>query len=79
MAIQDIPKRVAAVIRTEAQFIDLLRPAINSNDEGIIGRVGTYADLAILGGLNRASLAKAVLDAFPNRQLAERVAQIILK
>ena len=40
------------LIRTVSQFIDLVRPAINSNDIGIVGRVSAYVDLAILTGLD---------------------------
>jgi hypothetical protein len=66
------------MIRTESQFIDLIRPAIDFNDDGIVSRVGSYVDLAISGGLARGSLARAVLDAFPGNQLAEHVAEVIL-
>jgi hypothetical protein len=66
------------LIRTVSQFIDLIRPAINSNDIGIVGRVGAYVDLAILAGWERGSLAQAVLKAFPESQLAKDVAIAIL-
>jgi hypothetical protein len=66
------------MIRTESQFIDLIRSAIDSNDDGIVSRVGSYVELAISGGLARGPLARAVLDAFPESQLAEHVADMIL-
>jgi hypothetical protein len=66
------------MIRTESQFIDLIRSAINYNDDGIVSRVGSYVELAISGGLARGPLARAVLDAFPESQLAEHVADMIL-
>jgi hypothetical protein len=65
------------VIRTKSQFIDLVRPGITSNDIGIVCRVEAYVELAILGGLERGSLARAVLEAFPESQLAVDVANVI--
>jgi hypothetical protein len=41
--------------------------------------VSAYVDLAILGGLERRSLARAVRDAFPESQLAADVANAILQ
>jgi hypothetical protein len=63
---------------TEAQFVELMRPPIENGDETLISLIGPHVDAALISKrCTRASLARKVLDAFPDSRLAERIATMI--
>jgi hypothetical protein len=64
----------------ESAFVQLIRPPIERDDYSLLSRVAAYINEALLGGVcTRGSLARAVLDGFPNSRLAELVAEKIEK
>jgi hypothetical protein len=63
----------------ESQFIALIRPTIQRDDYTARNRIGAYVDQVLKLGGTRGSLARAVLDAFPDSRLAELIAEKINK
>jgi hypothetical protein len=62
----------------EAEFIELFRPAIEAGDETLITRIGPHINAALLGKrCTRGTLAREVLDSFPDSRLAEYIAAMI--
>jgi hypothetical protein len=52
-----------------AQFVQFIRRPIEAGDETLIGFIGPHIDAALIDKqCTRASLARKVLDAFPDRR-----------
>jgi hypothetical protein len=66
------------MFRSNADFVAFIRPTIERDDRSLLRRLQPYIHQAISSGLSRDELSRAVLDAFPDSELAPEIAQIIL-
>ena len=63
---------------TEAELIYLMRPSIEADDETLVSWIGPHIQAALTGARCTAwSLARKVLNTFPDSRLAERIARMI--
>ena len=59
------------MFRSIADFLDFIRPRLEGGDRDLVNWAKPQIDQAILSGLSRRDLSRAVLDAFPGSQPAE--------